>query len=381
MYIVNIKSMLKYPGVSKEVVKKTVSSYKKVFNGMDLGFYKKVFNKKQEKPKEEQKEEKIILDKQEIIDNNSSKLSGTIKVNSISKEFNNNSILNNVSFSIPKGKIFGLVGVSGSGKTTLLKLIVGFYKPTKGSVSFDGKDVQKYNKAIRKSFGFASQENCFYGRLNVEENIRYFAELYGLTEDYISSRINDVLKLVGLYEARKTLADNLSTGMRRRLDIACALIHDPNILILDEPTEDLDPNLRKEVLSMIKTINKNDKTIIMTSHLLGEIENICDIVGVISNGKIVKIGSPEELKRQYSKDFEINLQTSSAKYNSILKGIKSDKVVRKGNSITLYVKEPEKVLPKIISMTKKKKDKILSLKVGRPSLSEVFLSLTKNVKK
>ena len=348
---------------------------------MDLGFYKKVFNKKQEKPKEEQKEEKIILDKQEIIDNNSSKLSGTIKVNSISKEFNNNSILNNVSFSIPKGKIFGLVGVSGSGKTTLLKLIVGFYKPTKGSVSFDGKDVQKYNKAIRKSFGFASQENCFYGRLNVEENIRYFAELYGLTEDYISSRINDVLKLVGLYEARKTLADNLSTGMRRRLDIACALIHDPNILILDEPTEDLDPNLRKEVLSMIKTINKNDKTIIMTSHLLGEIENICDIVGVISNGKIVKIGSPEELKRQYSKDFEIHLQTSSAKYNSILKGIKSDKVVRKGNSITLYVKEPEKVLPKIISMTKKKKDKILSLKVGRPSLSEVFLSLTKNVKK
>ncbi|MBS3171310.1 ABC transporter ATP-binding protein [Candidatus Woesearchaeota archaeon] len=362
--------MIKYPEISKEVIQKAISPYKKILENVNLSYYKKFFNKDQKEPKE----------KVEIIDN-SVKLSGTIKVNTISKSFGENNILNNISLTIPKGKIFGLVGVSGSGKTTLLKLIVGFYKPTKGSVSFDGKDVLKYNKAIRKSFGFASQENCFYGRLNVEENVRYFGQLYGLIGEFIDSRMDSLLKLVGLFEARKTLAENLSTGMKRRLDIACSLIHDPNVLILDEPTEDLDPNLRKEVINMIKKINREDKTIIMTSHLLGEVENICDVVGVISNGKIVKLGSPEQLKKEYSRDFEIHLETSSRKYTQLLKGIKTDKIIKKNKSVTIYVKEPEKVLPKIMSKAKQNKDKIINLKVSRPSLSEVFQDLTKNAKK
>ncbi|MEK6937127.1 MAG: ABC transporter ATP-binding protein [Nanoarchaeota archaeon] len=362
--------MLKYPEISKEVIQKAISPYKKILGNINLSYYKKFFNKS-EKPKETRENE--------IVDN-SAKLSGSIKVNSISKSFGQNNILNNISLTIPKGKIFGLVGVSGSGKTTLLKLIVGFYKPNKGSISFDGKDVLKYNKALRKSFGFASQENCFYGRLNVEENVRYFGQLYGLTEDFIDSRMDSLLKLVGLFESRKTLAENLSTGMRRRLDIACSLIHDPNVLIMDEPTEDLDPNLRKEVISMIKKINQEDKTIIMTSHLLNEIENVCDVVGIISNGKIAKLGSPEQLKKEYSKDFEIHLETASKKYTQLLKGIKADKVIKKKKSITLYVKEPEKILPKLISKAGKK-DKILNLKVSRPSLSEVFQYITKNAKK
>lgn len=365
--------MLKYPEISKEVIRKTISPYTKIFTNIDLSFYKKFFGKKESSEKISKKE------KLEFVDN-SVKLTGSIKVNSISKSFGNNNILNNINLTIPKGKIFGLVGVSGSGKTTLLKLLVGFYKPSKGSVLFDGKDVQKHNKALRKSFGFASQENCFYSRLNVEENIRYFAQLYGLTNEFIDSRLENVLRLVGLFEARKTLGENLSTGMRRRLDIACSLIHDPNVLILDEPTEDLDPNLRKEVLHMIRAINRDNKTIIMTSHLLGEIENICDVVGVIANGKIAKIGSPEELKKEYSKDYEIRLETASRKYTSLLKGIKSSKI-KKGRTATIYVREPEKALPKIISRAKKRKDKIISLKVARPSLSEVFQFITKNAKK
>ncbi len=363
--------MLKYPVISKEVIQRAISPYKKILGSINIP-YKKLFNKPEKGSKEEKPAE--IKDK-------SVKMSGSIKVNSISKSFGKNNILNNISLTIPKGKIFGLVGVSGSGKTTLLKLMVGFYKPTKGSVSFDGKDVLKYNKALRKSFGFASQENCFYGGLNAEENIRYFGQLYGLTEDYIGSRMDSVLKLVGLYDSRKTLADNLSTGMRRRLDIACSLIHDPNVLIMDEPTEDLDPSLRKEVLGMIRKINREDKTIVMTSHLLGEIENICDVVGVISNGKIAKLGSPDQLKKEYSKDFEIHLETASRKYNQLLKGIKTERVIKKNRSVTIYVKEPEKVLPKIISKTRQKKDKILNLKVSRPSLSEVFQAITKNAKK
>jgi ABC-2 type transport system ATP-binding protein len=375
--------MLKYPEISKEVIKKTISPYKKIFSNLNFNYKKFLGNalfRERFSQKGSSKEDKEVLKNFEISDN-SLKLSGSIKVNSISKSFGENNILNNINLTIPKGKIFGLVGVSGSGKTTLLKLLVGFYKPSKGSVLFDGQDVQKNNKSIRKSFGFASQENCFYGRLDVEENVRYFGQLYGLTNQFIDSRIENILKLVGLFDARKTLGENLSTGMRRRLDIACSLIHDPNVLILDEPTGDLDQSLRKEIIHMIKTINKDNKTVIMTSHLLGEIESICDVVGIIANGKIAKIGSPEELKREYSKDFEIHLETSSRKYNSLLKGIKTSKVIKKQKSITIYVKEPEKALPKIISRTKQNKDKIISLKVSRPSLAEVYQQITKNAKK
>ena len=363
--------MLRYPEITKEGLKRAFSPYKKVISNLNLGNYKKFipnFPKLKTnyfKTAEEIKKIPEITSKSDLI-----------RLSSVSKSFGKNNVINNVSLTIPKGKILGLVGISGSGKTTLLKMLVGFYKPTKGSVIVNGKDIEKHNRSIKRSFGFGSQENCFYGKLNVEENVRYFGELYGLTAEFVNSRIQNVLSLVGLYESRKTLADNLSTGMKRRLDIACSLIHDPNIIILDEPTEDLDLNLRKDILGLIKKINRNGKTIIMTSHLLGEIENVCDVVGILSNGKIAKLGSPEELKREYSKDFEIHLQTTSGKYNSLIKGLKVKKTVKKGKSLLIYVSDGEKAVRKIISRSKKNKDKIISLKLGRPSLSEVFEAYT-----
>ena len=324
--------------------------------------------------KEIKNEKEYLID----VDKKFLKLDGLIKLNSVSKNFGSNSVINNISLAIPKGKILGLVGISGSGKTTLLKMMVGFYKPTKGSVVIEGRDVLKHQKLVRQSIGFGSQENCFYGRLNVEENIKYFGKLYGLTESFIDSRVDDVLKLVGLYNARNTLAENLSTGMKRRLDIACSLIHDPNIVILDEPTEDLDLNLRKEILNVIKKINAEGKTVVMTSHLLGEIEHVCHNVGILVNGKIVKFGSPEELIKEYTTDYEIHLQLSSGNYKNLLKGLKIKKLVNQNNGVKLYVSDYEHTLSKIIQRAKK--DKIISLKVGRPSLGEIFQSYTKNAK-
>ena len=387
--------MLKYnsliPKIPKERLRQAFSPYKNIIGEVNLGSYKNILSNKlgsykdflanywagSEKP--EKKREKISEEELKLYDKYK-KITGEIKINSLSKKFGNHEILNNINLSIPKGKIIGLVGVSGSGKTTLLKLIVGFYKPSKGNIVFNGKDTLKYNREIRRSFGFGAQENCFYDKLNVDENIRYFGKLYGLTDDYINYKVDDILDLVDLKESRKVLANELSTGMRRRLDIACSLIHDPSVLILDEPTEDLDPKLRKGMLHLIRKINKEGKTVIMTSHLLGEIEQICDVVGIISEGKLIKIGSPEELKRQYSKDFEIHLETQSKNYKALLRGLKYSKMTSNGKRAVLYVSNGEKIVKEIVVRVKRKKDKIVNLRLSRPSLSEAFEAFTKNIK-
>jgi len=393
--------MIKYPEITKEGLKNVLSPYKKYIGKVNLGSYKKYFGNLNsykiylsKLPFNKLSLDKIpfksLIHKEEVteklkfqdisLNKNKQADFSTIKINSVSKSFGKNNVINNVSLNIPKGKILGLVGVSGSGKTTLLKMIVGFYKPTNGSVLLDNKNIL-YSKPIRRHFGFGSQENCFYGKLNVEENVRYFAELYGLSDEFVDLRLDSVLNLVGLYSARKTLADNLSTGMKRRLDIACSLIHDPNVVILDEPTEDLDLNLREEILDLIRKINKEGKTVIMTSHLLEEIENICDNVGILVNGKIAKYGSPDQLKKEYTSDYEIHLHTVSGKYKQLLKGLKVKNMKEKENGIVFYAADGEKAINKITSRSRKKRDKILSLKLSKPSLSEVFASYTKDVKK
>jgi len=180
-----------------------------------------------------------------------------IEIKKVTKIFGRNTVLNDVDLNIPQNKIFGIIGESGSGKTTLLKSIIGFVKPDSGIITFEGREVSRSMETIRERFGFASQENCFYPKLNVRENLEFFGTLYGLSSKLIDSNIKKLLKFVELEDAEKTLAENLSSGMQRRLDIACSLINNPKVLIMDEPTQDLDPVLRKEIVNLIRKINEN----------------------------------------------------------------------------------------------------------------------------
>lgn len=221
-----------------------------------------------------------------------------IQATNITKKFGQNVVLDGLNLDIPLGKIFGIVGINGSGKTTLLKILIGYYKPEKGTILYTGEDISKRLNDVRATFGFATQSNCFYLKLTVWENLFYFGRMYGLNDDVIRKNIQTILPLVKLEDAKNVLAENLSTGMQRRLDIACALIHNPHVLILDEPTEDLDPSLRREMLETIKSISREHKTtIILTSHLLEEVEYVCDDVAILHNGKIVKVGNIQAFKR------------------------------------------------------------------------------------
>ena len=360
--------MLKLPGRGKEVKKpvRLFSSYKNLFHSIRSSVAIR-------------KDIKTEVSSDMKIDN---RLVSSIKLSGVEKGFGKNVVLKNLNFEIPRGKIFGIIGVSGSGKTTLLRLIVGYYRPNKGQVIFNDKEVWRQNIALAKHFGFASQENAFYDNLTAAENVRFFGNLYGLMGGYLYSRVENALMVVGLNEYKDILAKNLSGGMKRRLDVACAIVNEPSILILDEPTEDLDPILRKEILNLIKKINVMGTTVIFTTHLLDEAEFLCDHVAILCNQTVLTIGAPDELKKRYKRGEEIHILLEDKKrYGHYLKSIGDGKTRIVNDRLVVYVPENKratKVLRKILSNIEKNRDKVIYVDIRKPTLSEIFTHLIEN---
>ncbi|MBI2665047.1 ABC transporter ATP-binding protein [Candidatus Woesearchaeota archaeon] len=219
-----------------------------------------------------------------------------VEFRNVSHYFRKKVVLQDVDLRIEHHQILGIVGRSGAGKTTLFRLLLGIYLPYSGSVLLNGKTLRQ---KIKQSIGFASQENSFYESLSVEENLRYFGAMYSLSRKSIEERIDYLLKFMQLQEARKTLAKNLSGGMKRRLDLALALIHDPELLILDEPTTGLDIFLNEHIWDFILKIHQLGKTIIISSHNLEEIEKYCTHVAFLAYGKVITAGSLKIIQKRY----------------------------------------------------------------------------------
>ena len=302
-----------------------------------------------------------------------------IQIVNVTKEFGNNVILDKVSLDIPARKIYGIIGESGSGKTTLLKTIIGYWKPDDGEALYEGRSLEKDMKFIKQIVGFATQDNCVYPKLTVKENLEYFGSMSNVPSNTLERNTDKILDLVELKNAENKLAEELSGGMMRRLDIACALIHNPKILILDEPTQDLDPLLRRDIISLIRKINENDTTIILTSHLLEETDQLCDEVAIIHEGRVLEAGTPEQLKNNYSKNEEIHLITRERKYKAIMNklkdsGIKGSYV--EGNTLIIYSDNAEKTLYNVLRVVDAV-DKLIEVDLKKPTLTEVFENLTK----
>ncbi|MBX4196655.1 ABC transporter ATP-binding protein [Candidatus Pacearchaeota archaeon] len=222
-----------------------------------------------------------------------------IQLKGVVKQFGKNLVLDGVSLSIPEGKITGIIGASGEGKTTVLKMLIGFYKPTKGDVLYLKRSVYEDLHHINKTFGFATEDGSFYESLTVKENLHHFGRLYKIQGPDVKARAEELLKFVGLDHAANTKAQNLSVGMKKRLDLACSMMHRPDVLIMDEPTSDLDPLLREQILNLIKHINKQGTTVIITTHILEEMDEICDKVAILCNKKIVEEGDPLKIRAKY----------------------------------------------------------------------------------
>lgn len=315
-------------------------------------------------------------------------------VRGLSKHYGPCSVLQDVHFEVQKGEIFGIIGISGAGKTTLLELLIGFQHPDTGDVQFkiggsllntapstNFVSVYDNEQLMKHLFGFASQKSSFYEDLTVRENLEYFGSLYELSKATLQANIATVLSLVELQDHQDMLAENLSGGMQKRLDIACSLVHNPDILILDEPTADLDIMLRKQLWDVIRRIKENGKTVIVSSHHLDEIEQLCDTIAVLHNKKIASQGNVGELRKRYSEHQEIHLELESHQYDSIIALLKKQntyrltKLLSDGKKLVIHSPDSEKLFHYLIHLIEHLKEEIIDLYLNKPSLTEVFENL------
>jgi ABC-2 type transport system ATP-binding protein len=215
----------------------------------------------------------------------------------ITKEFGKQRVLDALSMDVAKGEILGIIGKSGCGKSTLLKTLFGFTKLESGKVYYLGRDVTRSLNVVKTRMGFATQDDTFYPKLTVKENMIYYAKLYNLKGKKLKENYEKLIGLFGLKEYEKKYAEDLSGGMKKRLGLAISLIHDPDVFLLDEPTVGLDPMLREEIWDWIRKINALGKTVIVVSHLFDELEKNCHRIAIMNKGKILCIGAVQSYKR------------------------------------------------------------------------------------
>lgn len=220
-----------------------------------------------------------------------------LKTTDLTKKYNNKAVVDNLNIEIKRGEIFGLLGPNGAGKSTTMNMICSIVRPTAGCIELLGKNPWKQKKEVIHKIGYIPQELAIHGNLKAWENVELFTSLYGIKGEELKTSVDKSLEYVGLLERRQEFAKNFSGGMKRRLNIACAIGHNPELLIFDEPTVGIDPQSRNFILDKIKESNKKGATVIYTSHYMEEVEAICTRIAIMDNGKIIACGTSEELKR------------------------------------------------------------------------------------
>ncbi len=288
----------------------------------------------------------------------------------VSKSFGNHKALEDANITIEDGTTIGIVGPNGAGKTTLIRLLCGILKPTEGQIVIDGKDLEKYPTDIKKIIGYLPEEPNLYERPKAGELLEYFGLLYGVPRGKVHERIDELLALVGLSDRKDWRVSSFSKGMRQRLAISRALIHDPKIIVLDEPTMGLDPLTSRRIRDFIKTLKK-DKTIILCSHYMNEAEQLCDKIAIIDKGKIRAYDTVENLKKIYIKEkmFKVGLKNMKSE---ILDRISCDeklKILERRENYIIIKAEDYKDLSYIL------KEEVIYFEDLTPSLEEVFIEL------
>ncbi len=220
-----------------------------------------------------------------------------IEVENLVKRFGGEEVLGGLDLTVEEGEIFGLIGPSGSGKSTLMRTLTGYLTPSEGKVEVLGKPPSEFAPKDRRRVGFMPQGFVLYPELSVRQNLNFVAGLYGLRFGERRRRVRETLEFVELWEHRRKTASNVSGGMQRRLQLAAALVHEPELLFVDEPTASLDPILRRRFWEEFQQLSKGGRTLFVTTQYVGEAE-LCDRVGLLSGGTLVAVGTPDELRRR-----------------------------------------------------------------------------------
>jgi len=301
-----------------------------------------------------------------------------IKTTNLTKKFDDLKAVDDVSFSVEKGEIFGFLGPNGAGKTTTIKMLTTLLNPTAGSAEIAGFDIKKQRDKVRQNIGIVFQEPALDTELTGEENLEFHARMYGLNREKRKKRIEEVLELVDLEDKRKVFVKNYSGGMKRRLEIARGLMHYPTVLFLDEPTLGLDAQTRRAIWAYIKKMNEDEETtIFLTTHYMDEAEYLCKRIGIIDRGKILVMDSIGNLKNSVGKDVITLSCTNMKKLKENLEKQKwISKIKQHDTTLTLGVEKGDEKIPLLIEIAQKLNIKIKSISVRKPTLDDVFISYT-----
>ena len=306
-----------------------------------------------------------------------------IQIENVTKNYGNFTAVNNISFKIEEGEIVGFLGPNGAGKSTTMNMITGFIEPSSGRILVDGNDISKKPKKAKKQIGYMPEGVPLYNNLTVKEFVTYMAELKGVNSKEVKEKVKTVIEDIGITDVQNKLTRNLSRGYKQRVSMAGALVGNPKVIILDEPTVGLDPKQVTEIRALIKRLGK-DHTVILSSHILSEVSQICDRVIIINKGEIIAIDTPENLERKVKQDNSIyvtveDLENKMDSVKEKLSNVKEVKLLEKNEDNTkkykITAEEGIDLRKNIFEVFAKEGITIFEMKKADVTLEDAFMQL------
>jgi len=299
-------------------------------------------------------------------------MSAVIEVEKLRKSYGEIKAVNNISFTVAEGEIFGMLGPNGAGKTTTMEIVEGLRPADSGTVSVLGMDIRQRSRRIKASIGVQLQTTSLYPRLKVHEVIELFGSFFPKAVP-----ADELIKLVGLEDSRDKLCINLSGGQQQRLSVSLALVNDPQILFLDEPTSGLDPQARHNIWDLIKLQQEKGKTIFLTTHYMEEAERLCERVAIIDHGEIIATDRPDRLVSKHFREEAIEFQLDQPLGDEVLRQLAgATNVVTENGRVTVYSSSVPATISALMEVAKQRDMKLTDLYVRRATLEDVFLKLT-----
>lgn len=305
-----------------------------------------------------------------------------IKVEGLTKSFGNFVAVDNISFEVKKGEIFGLLGPNGAGKSTTLRVLSTLARPTKGTATIGGYDIIKNDTEVRKLIGIVSEKMIMYSRLTAKENLWFFGCLFDMPKEALTKRIDELLEMVQLTRWKNSQVGTFSTGMRQRMNVIRALLNEPQVLYLDEPTLGLDPQSSVEIREFIKKLNReNSTTIIITTHMMVDADLLCDRIGIMDHAKIVALDTSTNLKKMISGAdttiLKLEIGNLSAEIIEAIRACQCTDTVSQENSTHLrIIVHGKDAFDSVIDAVRGKQGNIISMENLQPTLEDVFLHIT-----
>ena len=304
-----------------------------------------------------------------------------LEVKALKKSYGKQEVVKNVSFSIGKGEAFGLLGPNGAGKSTTISMICGLVPYDQGEVLVANQSVKQFPVLVKKKIGVVPQEIALYPTMSARDNLLFWGKMYGLTRALAKKRVEEVLEIVGLKDRGKDRIETFSGGMKRRINIGAALMHEPELLIMDEPTVGIDPQSRNHILETVKALNEKGMTIIYTSHYMEEVEFLCNRVGIIDHGEVIAIGTKAELCSRLAGSSFIQMKVESLTdeaMDALKKAAGEHHIIFQNEAgiIEVFAPNPQKVVSSIITAAVTSGLKIEAVEIKESNLETLFLQLT-----